>query len=200
MYFRARVFVKTAGTIIVVMSALIWALSSYPKLSPAQEARIMASAGPEAGPNVVKEEQRRDSYLGRFGRGIEPVFRPAGFDWRISTSILAAFPAREVVVSSLGIVFSLGDEVDEDDSGLERLRKSMKEAKWPDGRPLFNPWNAVGLMVFFALCAQCMATLATVRRETNSWKWPLFMFTYMTLLAYVAAVAIYQLGRALGQV
>ena len=197
MYFRAKVFVKTAGTIIVVASALIWALTAYPKLSPSREARIMASAGAEAGPNLVKEEQMRDSYLGRFGRGIEPAFRPAGFDWRISTSILAAFPAREVVVASMGIVFARGDEVDEKNAAF---KQSMKDARWPDGRPLFNPWNAVGLMVFFALCAQCTATLATVRRETNSWKWPLFMFTYMTLLAYLAAVGIYQLGRALGKV
>lgn len=195
MTFRAKVFVKTAGTIIVAMSVVIWALSSYPKLTPSQEAQIVASVGAADAPKATQEEQMRGSYLGRFGRSIEPVFRPAGFDWRITTSILSAFPARETVVSSLGIIFSLGDEVDEKDKGL---RKSLDDATWPDGRPLFTPWTAVGLMVFFALCAQCMATLATVRRETNSWKWPLFMFTYMTLLAYLGAVGVYQLGRLLG--
>ena len=197
MYFRAKGFVVTAGTMIVFMSAVIWALSSFPKLSAQDEARIIAQSGPEKAPNLIKEKALQDSYLGNFGQGIEPIFRPAGFDWRVSTSILASFPAREVVVSSLGIVFSLGDEVDEKDNGL---RTTLQSAKRPDGKPLFNAWNATGLMVFFALCAQCMATLATVRRETNSWKWPVFMFTYMTVLAYVAAVAIYQLGRALGKV
>lgn len=197
MTFRARVFVKTAGTIIVFMSMLIWALSSYPKLPAARVAEITASAGDRA-PQVIQEEELRDSALGRFGRSIEPVFRPAGFDWRITTAILSAFPARETVVPSLGIIFSLG-EVEGEDKGL---RDAISSAKWPgpEGKPLFNDWNAVGLMVFFALCAQCMATLATVRRETNSWKWPVFMFTYMTLLAYLAAVGIYQLGRALGKV
>ena len=195
MTFRARVFVKTAGTIIVFMSMLIWALSSYPKLSPAEVARIEAAHGKQA-PQVVQEEGLRNSALGRFGRTIEPVFLPAGFDWRITTAILSAFPARETVLPSLGIIFSLGTVDGED----KALTDAVQEAKWPDGRPLFNGWNAAGLMVFFALCAQCMATLATVRRETNSWKWPTFMFAYMTLLAYVAAVAIYQVGRLLGQV
>ncbi len=195
MVFRAKVFVKTAGSIIVVMSVIIWALSSFPKVSPAQKAQILATSGKE-GPKMVREAELEGSALGQFGHAIEPVFRPAGFDWRISTSILAAFPARENVVASLGIIFALGDEVDEKDKGLQN---SLKNAKWKDGRPLFTPWTAVGLMVFFALCAQCMATLATVRRETNSWKWPTFMFVYMTLLAYLAAVGIYQLGRAFGQ-
>ena len=197
MYFRGKVFVKTAGTIIVALSVVVWALTAYPQLTPAQESRIAASAGKDEAPKVVEEEQRRRSYLGRVGQAIEPAFRPAGFDWRISTSILASFPAREMFVSSMGIVFSLGEDVDEKDQGLQ---DSLKRARRPDGTPLFNPWNAVGLMVFFALCAQCMATLATVRRETNSWKWPAFMFGYMTLLAYVAAIAIYQVGRLLGKV
>jgi ferrous iron transport protein B len=188
--------VKTAGSIIVVMSVVIWALSSFPKLSAAQKAQIEVTAGPQVEQDI-QEEQLRNSALGQFGRGIEPAFLPAGFDWRITTSILSAFPARETVVSSLGIIFSLGSDFDEADNGLQ---DSLKRARSPDGRPLFNPWNAIGLMLFFALCAQCMATLATVRRETNSWRWPLFMFGYMTTLAYVAAIAIYQLGRVLGKV
>ncbi len=191
MFFRGKVFVKTAGTIIVMMSVVVWALTAYPKLPAAQQSRIAASVGKEEAPKRIEEEQRRQSYLGRLGGTIEPVFRPAGFDWRITTSILASFPAREMFVSSMGIVFSLGDDVDEKDKGLQT---SLQQARWPDGRPLFTPLVSVGLMFFFALCAQCMATLATVRRETNSWKWPAFMFTYMTLLAYVAAVAIYQIG------
>lgn len=198
MYFRGKVFVKTAGTMIFFMSVLIWALSYFPRLSPAETARVTASVGKEsdAVEKKLAEAQLEQSILGRFGKSIEPVFRPAGFDWRITTSILAAFPARETVVPSLGIIFSLGGDVD---SESHDLTSALRNATWPDGRPLMTPWTAAGLMAFFALCAQCMATLATVRRETNSWKWPVFMFTYMTTLAYLAAVAIHQLGQWVGR-
>lgn len=202
MYHRARVFVTTAGTIIVFMSILIWALSYFPRLSPESKARVEqtyvashAGAQPDEVERAVAEEQLANSALGRFGKTIEPVFRPAGFDWRITTSILSAFPARETVVPSLGIIFSLGGDVDERSGAL---RSALQRATWPDGRTLFTPWTATGLMVFFALCAQCASTLATVRRETNSWKWPVFMFTYMTALAYVGAVLVNLLGKWLG--
>jgi ferrous iron transport protein B len=202
MYFRGKIFVKTAGTIIVFMSILIWGLSYFPRLTPSQEAQVTAEyqakhpgADEATVSQHVEEAQLANSMLGRFGKTIEPVFVPAGFDWRITTSILAAFPARETVVPSLGIIFSLGGEVDEESGNL---RDALHEATWPDGRPLFTPWTAVGLMVFFALCAQCMATLAAVKRETNSWKWAVFMFVYMTALAYIAAVGVHMLGKAFG--
>lgn len=200
MYSRGKVFVQTAGTIIVVMSAIIWVLSSFPRINKAQELQVRAaSQGLDEGALTrrLDEYQLEQSILGRFGHAIEPVFLPAGFDWRITTSILAAFPARETVVPSLGILFSLGGEVDHENRDL---KQAIQEATWPDGRPLFTAWTAVGLMVFFALCAQCMATLATVRREANSWGWAAFMFVYMTTLAYVAAVGIHQLGRLVGGV
>lgn len=201
MYFRGKVFVQTAGTIIVAMSVLIWALSYFPRSNEAakQYAAAYTAQNPRATEDEidlhVQQEQLAHSFLGRFGKTIEPVFRPAGFDWRITTSILAAFPARETVVPSMGIMFNLGGDVDESSSNL---RKQMQAATWPDGKPLFNGWTAFGLMVFFALCAQCMATLATVKRETNSWKWAVFMFSYMTLLAYFAAVGIHQVSRWVG--
>lgn len=204
MYFRSRVFVKTAGTVIVFMSLVIWVLSYFPRLSEAQKTRIQqtavsqnAAAKKEDIDKKIDEAQLEHSILGSFGHAIEPAFVPAGFDWRITTSILAAFPAREMVVPSMGIIFSLGD-VDADHPG--NLRGALKDARWPTGKPLFNAWTSVGLMVFFALCCQCMSTLATIKRETNSWKWPWFVFTYMTVLAYVFAVAIYQFGRWVGGV
>ncbi|MFZ4507777.1 MAG: ferrous iron transport protein B [Fimbriimonas sp.] len=201
MFFRGQVFVKTAGTIIVAMSLLIWALSYFPRMDEAEFARVavhrvQADATPDQVTQVRDEYQLEQSFLGRFGKAIEPVFRPAGFDWRITTAILAAFPARETVVPSLGILFSLGGDVE---PGSGSLREAIQRATWADSdKPLFTPWTAVGLMVFFALCAQCMATLAAVKRETNSWKWALFMFTYMTGLAYVAAVAVHQLSLLFG--
>ena len=214
MYFRGKVFVTTAGTTIVFMSVLIWALSffprsgearahyvqEYPTSVAARDAGVMRGT-PEydlAVTKYVDEQQLAHSYLGRFGKALEPAFAPAGFDWRITTAILSAFPARETVVPSLGIIFNLGGDVEQSSGGL---RRAISNATWPDGRPLITPWTAVGLMVFFALCCQCMSTLATIKRETNTWKWPVFVFTYMTVLAYIFAVAIHQLdsicrGRA----
>lgn len=189
MWFRGKTFVQTAGTTIVAMSLLIWAAAYFPRLSPEREAALPEEARAEA--------QLEGSYLGRFGKSIEPAFAPAGFDWRITTSILSAFPAREVVVPSLGILFSLGEDQDEESADLVG---AIQSAKRPNGQPLFNAWNSVGLMVFFALCAQCLSTLVVVGRETGSRKWPWFMFGYMTALAYLFAVGIYQLGRALGHV
>lgn len=202
MYTRGRIFVQTAGTVIVFMSLAIWALVYFPQFSPARTRELSSAyvASHPAAPanqisNHIDEEQRAQSYLGRFGRTIEPVFLPAGFDWRITTSILAAFPARETVVPSMGILFAQGKDVDE---SSKDLATAMSEATWPDGKPLFTPWTAVGLMVFFALCAQCFSTLATVRRETNTWKWPVVMFVYMTVLAYVGAVFVHFLSRFFG--
>lgn len=201
MYFRGKVFVTTAGTIIVYMSIIIWALCYFPASNEAdahyKQAYVAShsAASQKDIDNYVQEQRLAHSYLGTFGQTIEPVFKPAGFDWRITTSILSAFPARETVVPSLGIIFSLGGEEEHTSEGL---RNALQTATWPDGRPLMTVWTAIGLMVFFALCAQCMATLATVKRETNSWKWPVFMFSYMTLLAYLAAVAVNQIGRAIG--
>ncbi len=200
MYFRGKVFVKVAGTIIVLMSIVIWALSYFPR-SEAADAHYAADyrnkfepeAPDEAGLEAyIGEKRLENSFLGRFGRTIAPVFAPAGFDWRITTAILCAFPAREVVVASMGILFQLGGDVDEESTDL---RDKLQRATWPDGRPLMTPWTAVGLMVFFALCCQCMATLATVKRETNSTNWAVFMFCYMTGMAYLGAVLIHQIER-----
>ncbi len=202
MYFRARVFVQTAGTIIVAMSVIIWALSYFPRYGAQElQAKRVQYTASHAGATAseidrqMDEQQLAHSYLGTFGKEIEPAFAPAGFDWRITTSILAAFPAREMVVPSLGIIFSVGKDVDEHDL---TLKSAVQEARWPDGKPLFTPWTAIGMMVFFALCAQCLSTLATVRRETNSLKWPVVMFTYMTALAYVGAVVVHLIGNAFG--
>lgn len=196
MFTRAATFVQTAGTIIVAMSILMWAAMYFPRVdanSPALKSEFTSYGGGQSWEAYVSKKQTEQSYLGQFGKWIEPAFAPAGFDWRISTAVLSAFPAREVVVPAMSILFgaSEGDE-------SVPLRKSLEQAKWPDGRQLFTGWTAVGLMVFFALCCQCMATLATVKRETGTWKWPVFMFTYMTALAYLAAVGIHRLGLAFG--
>lgn len=197
MYGRARVFVQTAGTIIVLMSVLIWATLYFPRSAAADRQyatefhqKSVAGELSVTEDHYVQGRRIENSILGQLGKGIEPVLRPAGFDWRISTAILAAFPAREVFVSSLGIVFDLGGDSDETSHDL---RKAISNAKWPDQKTLMPPKTAFALMVFFALCCQCGSTLATIHRETNSWKWPTFVFCYMTALAWLLAVAINQI-------
>lgn len=185
MFTRGKVFLTTAGTTILAMSIIIWAAGYFP--------RSTAPAGMDE--KQAAMHQLENSYLGKFGTAIQPVFAPLGFDWRISTAIVSAFPAREVVVPSLGILFALGEDAADDES---TLRDTMREAKRENGAPLFTPWTAVGLMVFFALCAQCMSTLATVKRETNSRKWAWFMFGYMTALAYIGALIVKLLGDLFG--
>ena len=136
-----------------------------------------------------------ESLLGRLGHGIEPIVRPLGWDWRIGVGAIASFPAREVFVSTLGTIYSLGGDVDETDTGL---RGAMRMSTWPDGRKVFDLPVALSVMVFFALCAQCASTLVVIRRETNSWTWPVFCFAYMTVLAYIGAFATYQVGTMIG--
>ncbi|QDU97561.1 ferrous iron transport protein B [Lignipirellula cremea] len=133
----------------------------------------------------------RESYLGQAGKWVEPIVRPLGWDWRIGCAAIASFPAREVIVGTLGVIYNLGDDNDEESAPLQQ---ALKDAKWPDGRPVYTLPVALSIMVFFALCAQCGATLAVIKRETNSWGWPIFTFVYMTGLAYIAALATYQIG------
>ncbi|MEK6675754.1 MAG: ferrous iron transport protein B [Planctomycetota bacterium] len=131
----------------------------------------------------------RQSFLGRMGSWIEPVVKPLGWDWRIGTAALASFAAREVVIATMGTMYNLGGDVDESSSGL---RDALHTATWPDGRKVYNLAVALSIMVFFALCCQCLGTLATIKRETNSWGWTTFTFCYMTGLAYIGSLATYQ--------
>ncbi|MGH7163203.1 MAG: ferrous iron transport protein B, partial [Planctomycetota bacterium] len=194
---RAGAFVRQAGTIILALSVMIWFLTTFPRSEEvAGEARARVAAGEPAGAVADWErgEQIRGSVAGRLGRAIEPAIEPLGFDWRIGVGIIGAFAAREVLVSTLGIVYSVGDA----DEVSPALREKLRGSTRPDGRASFNALTAVSLMVFFVLACQCMSTLAVVKRETNSWRWPLFMFGYMTVLAYAGSLAVYQGGAFLG--
>lgn len=203
---RGQAFVVRAGTLIFCMSILIWAAGYFPgNHQPLDEVTAqweqLPSDAPEAEVEALAAQQRylsgqliEQSFLGQAGHAIEPVVRPLGWDWKIGVGVLASFPAREVIVSTLGTIYSLGGDVDEEDKGL---LDSLRSARWPDGRPVYTLPVALSIMVFFALCAQCAATLMVIRRETNSWWWPLFTFTYMTGLAYIAALLVYQIGSRL---
>jgi ferrous iron transport protein B len=209
---RGWAFLKRAGTLILASTIVLWALQYYPRpeslaeqFAPEQALLDRSAAEPNADAEQIAERQKQldhqlaaayqaDSYLGRMGKAIEPVVVPLGWDWRIGMAAIASFPAREVVVSALGTIFSVGAEEDEESSSL---RDALKSAVWPDGRKLFTIPTALSLMVFFALCCQCAATLSIIARETNSWRWPAFTFIYMTGLAYVGSLLVYQIGSRL---
>ena len=142
---------------------------------------------------VIQFQQIRNSLIGRFGRVLEPVMQPLGFDWKISAGLITAFAAREVIVSTLGIIYSVGDGED-----TVALRDALKADRYPDGRPVFTPLVAMSLLVFFVFALQCMSTLAIARRETGTWRWPVVMWLYMTALAYIASLVVFQGGRLLG--
>jgi len=178
---RAGIFLKRAGTVILGISIILWALSAFPR----------APAGASAGERVAQ------SYAGMAGHALEPVIKPLGFDWRIGIGLISSFAAREVFVSSTAVVFRV-ENFDDKSSDLTPLRAALQRARWPDGRLLFTPLVCLSLMVFYVFAMQCMSTVAVVRRETNSWRWPLFQIAYMTGFAWIASFILYQSGRLLG--
>jgi ferrous iron transport protein B len=207
-WMAVRAFLRTAGTVILIATVVVWALGYFPRPADIQQRfaaqRAAVPADDEAAAMLALLEAREDaeyleqSWLADIGRAVQPVFAPAGFDWRLTVGVLAAFPARELVIPTLGTLYSLGEvepSVDEPDL---RLRDALRSTKGPDGRPTMNGLIALAVMAFFALCSQCAATLAAIRRETHSWRWPLFTFVYMTFVAWAVAVAIYQIGCWLG--
>lgn len=198
-----KAFVIRAGTMIFAATIIIWAMAYWPgdharrhELQQLVEAESTDTSDEqiEAWETELKVESARlleTSLLGRIGHAIEPVVRPLGWDWKIGVGAVASFPAREVIIATLGTIYSLGGDVDEESDGL---MSAMRDAKWPDGRPVYNLAVALSIMVFFALCAQCVSTLLVIRRETNSWRWPIFSFCYMTGLAYFGALVTYQVA------
>lgn len=210
-------FVYRAGTMILASMVLIWASLYFPSGMPdgrsydlvTENLRAEVEEMPDGEERDAKQQEldtqygdwKRQTVLGQVGRAMDPVFAPLGWDWKIGMSALASFPAREVIVGTMGIVYNQG-EVD---------AKSIQEAVSPGATPLAiaiqDEWSkeprigkyrvpvALGLLVFFALCCQCVSTLAVIRRETKSWAWPAFTFTYMTVLAYVGALVTFQVGK-----
>ena len=176
---RAKVFLYRAGTVIFAVAVIVWALAYYPRATDIDLALTE---------NQAAAAQLEQSWLGRAGHVVEPIFKPLGWDWRVSSAVIAGFPAREVVIAVLGTVYAVGDEADE-----ATLSERLKAATWPDGSPVFTLPMVFGLLIFYACCLQCAATLAVIRRETNSWRWPLFAWAYMTSIGYVGALLAYQL-------
>ncbi len=188
-------FTARAGTVIFAFSIVIWALMYFPRPPEVRE-RVTAELAARGVTEEKAVEREVDSaylnqsLLGRMGKGAQPVFAPCGFDWKITIAVLAAFPAREVLVSTLGILYA-SDEEDE-----TALRAKLAAASWPDGKPVYTPAVAAAIMIFFAFCLQCMSTITVIAKEAG-WKWAGFAFVYMTALAWVGAVAAYQIGSRL---
>lgn len=208
MWERASFFLTRAGTVIVAVTIVLWGLLSYPKDVKlprdfaAERAHIEAaityadarSAALSTLDSEEASERLRASYGGRLGRLIEPLIAPLGLDWKIGIGLIGSFAAREVLVGTLGVVYGVG-EVDEENLSL---REKLRTERRADGSRVYTPLVGLSLMIFFVLACQCMSTLAVVRRETNGWRWPLFMLAYMTALAWVGSFAVYQGGKILG--
>jgi ferrous iron transport protein B len=222
-------FMRRAGTVILATMVLVWAAMYFPvtdsegsrfdlRTSELQDrmdnidTQLKSAQGPqeeqlkaerdglEQNYNELYGRWKQQSLLGRAGRFIEPAVRPLGWDWRIGMAAMASFPAREVVVGTLGVIYNQGKAAGEDDQSVEsgdtKLGQALRDATWDDdpSRKVFTVPTALSLMVFFALCCQCASTLAVIQRETRSWRWPAFTFAYMTGLAYVTAMLVFQVG------
>jgi ferrous iron transport protein B len=178
MFERGWIFVRRAGTVILGISIILWFLAAYPK-------------APEG---ATPTQQLAQSFAGRAGHTLEPMIKPIGFDWQIGIGLISSFAAREVFVSTMGVVFNAEATGD----NTVPLRTALVSAKWPDGRALFTPLVCITLMIFYVFAMQCMSTIAVVKRETNGWKWPIFQTFYMTGTAWILSFIVYQGGRALG--
>jgi ferrous iron transport protein B len=211
MWDRSRLFLRRAGTVILGINILLWFLATYPKTgNGVMEHRsdgmmngqtLQASSPPTRQhsdtppPAALAGEQLRHSFAGMMGRAIEPAIAPLGFDWKIGIGIITSFAAREVFVSTMSTVYNAGGAGNPETRSLAR---TLREQTRPDGSPLYTPLLSITLMVFYVFALQCVSTVAVVRRETNSWKWPAFQWLYMGALAWILAFITWQGGRWLG--
>lgn len=215
MWDRSKLFLQRAGTVILGINILLWFLTSYPRhpemtkhYETERAAMVKSFSNPPSAENQNALDQLdadqaaanvHRSYAGYAGRLLEPVIAPLGFDWKMGIGILSSFAAREVFVSTMSIVYSQAHHADENEEVVNRkLQTILQQQKEPNGEAVYTPLRAITLMVFYVLALQCVSTVAVVRRETNSWKWPIFQWVYMGLLAWVLAFVTYQGGRLLG--
>ena len=225
MWERSKLFLRRAGTVILGMNILLWFLATYPRHAQVEheyaarraaiESQAKAAtaaarnigAAPDSSTNLqtqlaaLANEQAgtrlRDSFAGYLGHAMAPLIAPLGFDWKMGIGIVTSFAAREVFVSTMATVYNVG-KYDRSESSRSNMVKMLQAQRWPDGRPVYTALTGVTLMVFYVFALQCVSTVAIVRRETNSWKWPLFQWLYMALLAWGLAFATFHLGRLLG--
>ena len=202
---RGRIFLVRAGTVIFAVAVLVWALAYFPRPVEISQTFALQREALEARPGSDAERARslarldaaeassylEQSWLGRLGQFVEPAFAPLGWDWKVSAAVIASFPAREVVIAVLGTIYSVADQGDNIEGAL---RQRLQTARRPDGTLVYTVPMAIGLLIFYAFCLQCAATIAVLRRETNTWRWPAFAWAYMTSLGYLGALLAFQLG------
>ena len=179
-YERGKIFLMNAGTIILAISIVLWFLASFPQQDNSE--------------NLSPRQKIEQSYAGQIGHAIEPIIKPLGYDWKIGVGLVTSFAAREVIISTLSTLYNL----EENEHHRVSLIDAMRNDRDANGKHVFSVLVALSLMVFFAYAAQCMATFAIIKRETNSWRWPILMVIYMTVLAYSASLIVYQGGQLLG--
>lgn len=199
MWEKSRVFVRDAGKIILVVSMLLWALASYgpadiglagydnKPVSTTAQSPLLPHPSTAMQELAAKEQRLEASFAGHFGKWIEPVIRPLGYDWKIGIALITSFAAREVFVGTMATLYSVGEDADE-----TTLRDKMRAATFADGRPAYTLATGLSLLIFYVFALQCSSTLAVVKRETGSWKYPLFQFVYMGAMAYLSALLVYQ--------
>lgn len=194
---KAKVFVFDAGKVIMIISLVLWALSSYGPTEKRDEIKKQYADLIQNNPTKTAEYEAEQSsalleysYAGIMGRSIEPVIEPLGYDWKIGIALITSFAAREVFVGTMATLYSVGEDADENS---ETLRNKMQSAKRVDGSPVYTKATGFSLLVFYLLAMQCMSTLAIVKKETGSWKWPVIQLVYMTAIAYVLSFLAYQI-------
>jgi ferrous iron transport protein B len=185
---RGLVFLSKAGSVILLISISMWAMATYPRMPSGQFDKEASARG-------LRALELEYSLAGRLGKAVEPVFRPLGFDWKMDVGVLTSFAARETFVSTLAVVYGVGDEADGETGSLRQVLRSQLRS---DGTPVFGLATAFPLLVFYVLAMQCLATQAITRRETGSWKWAAFQLGYMTVLAYSAAFVARQVLLSFG--
>ncbi len=210
---RACVFLQNAGSAIVMFSVILWAMAHYPKLDEADltgaaaEQVLLIRANADAlsedqaervaaeVDSIVTRQQLAQSFAGRLGKAVAPVFAPLGFDWKINVGVISSFAAREVVVSTLAIVYGADEEAEDGDTSLV---ETLRGQKHDDGRPVFTTATCLSLLVFYVLAMQCLPTQAVTKRETGSWNWAILQLVYMSLMAWGAAFVVYEVSTAYG--
>lgn len=202
---RAGLFLKRAGTVILTLSIVLWAMMNFPRPAhnEVDQLKVQVEQSCQCSPEEAQQQAETQarakilgsSVAGMIGHTIEPVIAPLGYDWRIGIGLMSAFAAREVFVSTMSILYNVGRDGDAEN---ESLLHGVRDAKDDRGKPIWTPLLGLSTMMFFLLAMQCMSTLAVVRRETNSWRWPIFMTVYMCGLAYLVCFLVYQGGRLLG--
>jgi ferrous iron transport protein B len=195
---KASIFVRDAGKVIIVISILLWFLSSYGPSAPMQKinenyaAQKLVISNNKTLKQIEKQynsEKLENSYAGILGKKLEPLIAPMGFDWKIGIALVTSFAAREVFVGTMATLYSV------EESDNSSLREKLKAAVRPDGTPVYSLAAALSLMIFYVLAMQCMSTLAVVKRETQSWKWPTVQFFMMTGMAYLMSWAVYVIAK-----